>query len=151
MTTASGIRRALIVALVPALWACGRRDDPAVETPPAAEAGTQAVRVTNVDLGTAVGADNRVAADAATADFRASDTVHAAVTTEGTASGASLTARWTYQDGQVVDETTQPVAGTGTAVTHFRISNPGGFPPGDYEVEIRLNGSRVESKSFRVR
>jgi hypothetical protein len=150
MTAVSGIRRALVVALVPAVWACGGRDEPVVDTPPAADVGTQAVRVTNVDLGTAVGADNRVAADAVTTDFRPSDTIHAAVTTDGTASGASLTARWTYQDGQVVDETTQSVAGSGTAVTHFQISMPTGFPPGDYQVEILLNGNRVESKSFRV-
>lgn len=151
MTAVSGIRRALLVALLPALWACGGRDEPVVETPPATEAGTQAVRVTNVDLGTSVGTDNRVPAGAATTDFRGTDTIHAAVTTEGTVSGASLTARWTYQDGQVVDETTQPVSGSGTAVTHFRISMPEGFPAGDYQVEILLNNSRVESRSFRVR
>jgi hypothetical protein len=151
MTAVSGMRRALIAALVPAVWACGGRDEPVVETPPAAEAGTQAMRVTNVDLGTAVGADNRVAADAVTTDFRASDTIHASITTEGTVSGASLTARWTYQDGQVVDESTQSVVGSGAAVTHFQISMPAGFPPGDYQVEILLNGNRVESKSFRVR
>jgi hypothetical protein len=151
MMAATAVRRALLVALMPAVWACGRRDEPAVDTTPATEVGTQAVRVTSIDLGTSVGADNRVAADAATADFRGTDTIHAAVTTEGTASGASLTARWTYQDGQVVDESTQPVAGSGTAVTNFRISMPGGFPAGDYQVEILLNNSRVESRSFRVR
>jgi hypothetical protein len=151
MTAVSRIRRALIFALVPAVWACGRRDEPAVDTTPGAEVGTQAVRVTNVELGTSVGADNRVAADAATTDFRPSDTIHAAVTTEGTVSGATLTARWKYQDGQVVDETTQPVSGAGTAVTQFHISMPGGLPPGNYQVEILLNNNRVESRSFRVR
>jgi hypothetical protein len=151
MMAATAVRRALVVAIMPAVWACGGRDEPAVDTTPATQVGTQAVRVTSVDLGTAVGADNRVTADAATADFRGTDTIHAAVTTEGTVSGASLTARWTYQDGQVVDETTQPVAGSGTAVTNFQISMPGGFPAGDYQVEILLNNGRVESKSFRVR
>jgi hypothetical protein len=151
MTSLQLIRRALLVAVVPAVWACGGRDEPVVETPPAAEVGNQAVRVTNVDLGTSVGTDNRIAADATTTEFRGTDTIHAAVTTEGTVSGASLTARWTYQDGQVVDETTQPVAGSGTAVTHFQISMPGGFPAGDYQVEILLNNSRAESRSFRVR
>jgi hypothetical protein len=150
MTALSGVRRALLVALVPAVWACGGRDEPVVDTAPGTEVGTQAVRVTNVDLGTSVGADHRIIADAATTDFRATDTIHAAVTTEGTVSGASLTARWTYQDGQVVDETTESVAGTGTAVTHFQISMPEGFPPGDYQVEILLNNQRVESRSFRV-
>jgi hypothetical protein len=151
MMAVSGIRRALLLAIAPAVWACGGRDEPAVGTTPGTEIGTEAVRVTNVDLGSSVGADNRVAAGASTTDFRTTDTVHAAVTTEGTARGASLTARWTYQDGQVVDETTQPVAGTGTAVTNFRVSMPQGFPPGDYQVEILLNNSRVESRSFRVR
>jgi outer membrane usher protein FimD/PapC len=35
-------------------------------------------------------------------------------------------------------------------VTHFHISMPGGLPPGNYQVEILLNGTRVESRSFRV-
>lgn len=109
---------------------------------------TENLRVTEVDLGTSVDANRRVTAD--TDDFRPTDTVYASVSTTGSASGATLTARWTYQDGQVVDETSQTISPTGPANTEFHISMPEGLPTGDYEVEILLNGQRVETESFEV-
>jgi hypothetical protein len=139
---------ALVVALAPVLAACGR-DEPEVETQPGTEVTTGAVRVTDVDLGNAIRADRRVIDE--TDDFRPTDTIYASVVTEGAASGSSLTARWTYQDGQVVDETTQTISPTGPAVTEFHISKPDGFPTGNYQVEILLNGRSVEKKDFEVK
>jgi hypothetical protein len=141
----------LALALLPAVWACGRDDEAEVETLPGSEVAVEAVRVTDVELGRAIGPDNRVTDDAETDDFRPSDTVYASVATEGTATGSSLTARWTYQDGQVVDETTQTISPTGPTVTEFHISMPGGLPAGNYQVEILLNGRSVERKDFEVK
>jgi hypothetical protein len=132
------------------LAACGGNDAdvaPIDTAPPAAP--DAAVRVSEVTVGNAIGADRRVTA--ASEELRPSDTIYASVVTEGSASSAQLTARWTFQDGQVVDETSQTISPTGTAVTEFHISNPAGWPTGDYEVEILLNGARADSKSFSVR
>jgi hypothetical protein len=147
---------ALICALglLPLATACNRNDTAEEEvqtSPPAGNPSNDAVRVTEVDLGRSIGADKRINDNAATDDFGRNDTIFASVATDGNASGASLTARWTYQDGQVVDESSQTVAGSGPAVTEFHISKPDGWPVGKYKVEIRLNGQTVESKDFEVK
>jgi hypothetical protein len=109
---------------------------------------TTALRVTDVELGRAVGADKRVTD--ATDNFNATDVVYASVHTSGSASNATLMARWTFEDGQVVDESTQRIAPTGDAVTEFHISKPGGLPKGKYKVEVFVNGTSVESEEFTV-
>jgi hypothetical protein len=155
--------RQLSSLLLPALWlalvatGCRRADDatvdrtvPAADAPPAAGApATTQVRVTELRLGRAVGQDRRVTEE--TDDFRPQDTIHASVVTEGTGTNVTLTARWRYQDGQLVDETSQVISPTGTQVTEFHISRPSGWPAGNYEVEILVNGMRAESEDFEVR
>jgi hypothetical protein len=149
-------RLALVLALLPGIWACGGRDEadvetrPGTETGPGAETTMDAARVTAVNLGTALGPDSRVAAGSDTNTFRPTDTVYASVATEGAATGSTLTARWTYEDGQVVDETTQTISASGAAVTEFHISMPGGLPAGQYQLELLLNGRSVERRSFTV-
>ena len=109
---------------------------------------TSELRVDDVDLGTAVDANRRVTNS--TDDFRPTDTIYASVATVGAGSGATLTARWTFEDGQVVDETSQTISPTGSANTEFHISMPDGLPAGSYSVEILLNGQSVETESFEV-
>src|SRR5215467_2187164 len=127
-------------------------------TPPPAAATTpapatapvqQGVSVTSVDLGTAVGADQKVTSPTTT--FSPKDTIYAAVSTTGAASNATLGAKWTYQDGQTVNDSSQTIAPTGPAVTTFHISKPDGWPAGNYKVEITLDGNAVSSKDFSVK
>lgn len=142
------------LGLVPALGACNRDADVDVDDdiPPASEATTeQAARVTDVELGRSIDAQGRIADDADTDDFGARDTIYVSVNTDGAAAGSRLTARWTFQDGQVVDETSQSLSATGPATTHFHISKPDGFPVGNYKVEIQLDGRTVETKDFEVK
>lgn len=156
----------LIAALTGALAlsACGKKEEPApappVTTPapapaPAPEATTPPppaaapVSVTSVDLGTAVGPDQKVTA--ATTAFAPKDTIYAAVSTTGTAPNAVLNAKWTYQDGQTVNESSQTIAPNGDAVTSFHISKPDGWPAGNYKVEITLDGKSVATKDFTVK
>ena len=61
-----------------------------------------------------------------------------------------MKARWTYQDGQVVDESSQTIAPTGPSVTEFHISKPGGWPACKYKVEITANGSVAGTREFDV-
>ncbi|HEU5208393.1 MAG TPA: hypothetical protein VFU06_03195 [Longimicrobiales bacterium] len=134
--------------------ACAQDTETAEETrtPPAAEAPSDAaVRVTDVEMGRSIGSDGRIADDADTDDFTPRDTIYVSVHTEGSASGGRLTARWTFEDGQVVDETSQTLSSTGPSVTEFHISRPDGFPAGSYRVEIQLDGRTVETEDFTVR
>lgn len=141
-----------------ALTACGKKEEtpppvattpPATTTPPPATTmAPAAVTISSVDLGTAVGPDQKVTTPTTT--FGAKDTIYAAVSTTGTASNATLGAKWTYQDGQTVNDSSQTIAPTGPAVTTFHISKPDGWPAGNYKVEISLDGKPVSSKDFTV-
>jgi hypothetical protein len=151
MAKARAMLLALSLAALPFAVACGRDEQPAtVDTPPASETTTPAaVRVTQVELGNAIGTDKRVTA--ATTEFRPSDTIYATVVTEGTAPNATLVARWTFEDGQTVEESTQTITPSGTAVSEFHVSKPTGWPVGKYRVEILVNGVSAETKEFEVK
>ena len=136
------IRNRISLAIATALLAtvalagCKKKEDAAMTTPPASEPATPATMpapapaptpamVSSVDLGNAVGADNKVTT--ASTSFAKSDTIHASVATDGAA--GKLHANWTYQDGQTVDSQDKDVAG-GPQVTDFSISKPDGWPTG---------------------
>jgi hypothetical protein len=141
------LRMAMGIAFVPILGACGGDNEPEINPPVAAPA--QTLRVTSLDLGKSVGTDRKVIVG--TDEFGARDTIYASVATEGSASTGTLVARWTYEDGQLVEESSQNIAPANAAVTEFHISKPDDFPAGDYKVEIALNGQAVESEDFTVR
>ena len=145
-------------ALVASAAACKKADTAnTTDTATAASTGTvdqpagTALRVTDVDLGRSMAGDTAIADK--TTDFKPNETIHAVVRHEGAATGATLAARWTFQDGQVVDEKTETVSPTGTnaAYTHFMISKPSGWPKGKYTLHVLLNGTEVQSKDFEVK
>jgi hypothetical protein len=111
--------------------------------------GTAGVRVSQIDIGRSLNADKTINDGADS--FKPNDTVYASIATEGAAATTTLKARWTYQDGQVVNESTQTIAPTGDARTEFHISKPDGWPPGKYRVEVFLNGSSAATKEFEVK
>jgi hypothetical protein len=152
--TSRAFTLALALGVAPALAACGNdadNDMDDIDTLPTQEVTQSDVSITDVDLGSAIGTDKRVMNDDDTDEFRPSDTIYAVVSTEGAASGATLMARWTYEDGQPVDESTQSITPNGPAVTEFHISKPDGLPVGKYHVEIFLNGDSKEKKDFEVK
>ena len=106
------------------------------------------VAVTAVTLGRAVGPDSRVTDE--TSIFNLTDTIYTSVATEGISPSSTIVARWTFEDGQVVDEISRSIAPNGPEVTEFHISKPDGFPVGSYEVVILLDGQEVDRRSFTV-
>ena len=127
---------------------CGKKEEPPVVVPPP-PAAVVAFRVTSVDVGKGITADKMVANS--TGDFSPRDTVYVSVATEGTSAGAAVKAKWTFEDGQVVEETTQTIAPTGPARTEFHIFKPSGWPAGKYKVEITVDGALAGSKEFEVK
>jgi hypothetical protein len=125
---------------------CSRRD--ADTGASVAKESTSALSVRDVDVGNSVNPDKTVANH--TGDFKPSETIYASVETTGSGKG-TLKARWTYQEGQVVDETSQDLTTSGPANTEFHISKPSGMPVGHYRVEISLNGVVAGSKEFEVK
>jgi hypothetical protein len=106
------------------------------------------VRVSHIDMGRSLTADKTI--NDKTDSFKPNDTIYASIATEGTAASATLKARWTYQDGQSVNESTQTIAPTGDARSEFHISKADGWPPGKYKLEVFVNGSSAATKDFEV-
>ena len=136
---------AILLSTTLAATACEREEAATADDTEIIEDAAPALDVTNVSLGRSTGADKRVVEEIG--DFAPTDTVYASVETSGTGSG-TLSARWTFEDGQVVDEGSQSVSGA--SVTEFHVSNPTGWPVGHYEVVISLDGDEVERSGFDV-
>jgi hypothetical protein len=114
-----------------------------------APAAPEAFAVSEVTLGKAIGADKKVASPTTT--FGAKDTIYASVATTGSAPSKTLTAKWTFQDGQTVKEGSETIAPTGPTVTEFHIDKKSGWPVGKYKVEISADGTPVTTKDFEVK
>lgn len=140
------------------LSACGKKETP---PPPPAAAPAPApapkapevvpVSVKAVTLGNQLAEGKKIAAPLAT--FGPKDTIYAVVETAGTGK-ASLKAVWTYKKGDktaTVSDTSQDIDATGPANTEFNIKKPDGWPVGDYQVEIFLNGASAGVQKFTVK
>lgn len=140
------------------LTACGKKEQPAPAPTPAPapapvvqDATNVPVSVKAITLGNAIGDTKQVTA--AMESFGAKDTIHAVVETIGSGK-ASLKAVWTFHKGDKtapVNEATQEIDATGPANSEFHISKPDGWPVGDYQVEIFLNGASAGVKKFSVK
>ena len=150
---------ALVAAASIVLAACGKNEPPPPPPPPPAPAPAPApppppppagVTLSSVSLGKAVGADKKVSA--ATEVFAKGDTIHASIDTTG-AGSATVLAKWSFtKDGKTVPvkEESATLNATGPATTEFHISKPDGWPAGNYQVEILVNGKSASTKSFKV-
>jgi hypothetical protein len=104
------------------------------------------LKVKTIQTGRSLNSDNSVGL--LTQRFRPDQTMYVAVLTDGPGKG-TLTAKWTYA-GRTVSEDTKQVSYRDSAATEFHITNSSGFPPGDYTVEILLDGVPVEKRNLRV-
>jgi len=82
--------------------------------------------------------------------FAPKDTIYASVETTGSGH-ATLTARWLGPRDQALHEDSKELDASGPETTAFMISQPEGFPQGDYKIEISLDGQPVASKDFSVK
>jgi hypothetical protein len=141
-----------VALAVLALSACSKKDKESTgDVTPSAAApapATSTVAVADIDVGRAI-ANMRVSDK--TNDFKPADTVYTSVHTTGSAAAATVMARWTFEDGQVVQESSQSIAPSGDAYTEFHISKPGGLPKGKYKVEVFLDNKSAGTKDFEVK
>jgi hypothetical protein len=149
----------LFVSAALALAACGKKEEPKVApapppatTPAPAPAPAPApVAVSGVTAGKAIGADKKITA--ATDAFARTDTMYVSVDTTGTGT-AKLDAKWTYSKGgkvAVVKEDSMTINATGPATNEFHVSKPDGWPAGDYQVDVMLDGKPAGSKKLTVK
>ena len=104
------------------------------------------LQLANIQTGRALNPDRSIAS--ITTLFKPSETIYVSVQTTGEAPG-SIGVKWMYQ-GRVIDEPLKQVDYDGPASTEFHLQNSGGFPEGDYSVDILINGQQVGSRAFKV-
>ena len=145
-------RAAAVLLLIAALavGGCGKKanDTQSAGGTIAPASQSTALQVSDVALGRSLGANKAVSTPTTT--FTPNDTIYASVHTTGTAQGATIAARWTFQDGQVVNERTESISPNGDAYTEFHISKPSGWPAGKYTLHVLMNGQEVQTKDFTV-
>lgn len=144
----------LILPLLIAALACGKKEAPAPPPAPVAAAPAPApISVTSIKLANAIGADKKIgeSSDA----FGVKDTIYASVQTDGDAAAAKLEAKWTFTGSKgpisVHDDSLDLVNVTAATVNEFHISKKAPWPKGAYHVEILLNGASAGTKDFSVK
>lgn len=145
-------RMILIAGALAMLGACSKNSSTTQTSDNQMQTQQQApsdVSVSHIEIGRNVDADKRVTD--ATKEFKPSDTVYASVLTNGAAQNAEMMVRWTYQDGQIVDETTQTISPAGNAATEFHIAKPNGLPTGKYKLEVFVNGKSAGTEEFEIK
>lgn len=148
--TTTLIRVAALALLVTSV-ACKKKDAPIADTStiaPAPMPAPAALRVSGIETGKGLNADKTVKDDAH--DFGVRDTIYVSVKTEGAGSG-TLGAKFTFQDGQTVEETSQSITPTGDAYSEFHIQKATAWPKGNYKVEVTLNGASAGTKDFTIK
>ena len=104
------------------------------------------LQLANIQTGRSLNPDRSIAS--ITTLFKPSETIYVSVQTTGEAPG-TIGVKWMYQ-GRVVDEPVKQVDYDGPASTEFHMQNSGGFPEGDYNVDIFINGQQVGTRAFKV-
>lgn len=148
---------ASVLLLVGVLAACNKKNDTtltdtsALGTTTATVAiDTAPIRVSDIQVGKAVGSDKKVG-DQMTS-FGVRDTMYVSVITDGAAKDAKITAKWTFNGSKVVDQSTQTISPTGgTTATEFHINKKTAWPKGKYTVEVSLNGVSAGTKDLEVK
>ncbi|MFL5526226.1 MAG: hypothetical protein ACJ79I_07345 [Gemmatimonadaceae bacterium] len=134
---------------------CNKKNDSATDTTSlgttmTAGVDTTPIRVSDIQVGKAIGSDKKVSDQ--TTSFGVRDTMYVAVITDGAAKDAKLTAKWTFNGTQVVKESSQTISPAGgTNATEFHITKPSAWPKGKYKVDVALNGAPAGTKDFEVK
>jgi hypothetical protein len=107
---------------------------------------SEPLRVATLQLGKSLNPDNSVGTH--TTRFKPDDTVYVSLLSDDPGYG-TVTVRWLL-NGQLVSEAKRDVSYTRAAATEFHLQNSGGFPHGNYRVEVLINGQPAGSREFRV-
>jgi hypothetical protein len=107
---------------------------------------SEPLTVTAIQTGKSLNSDNSIATHSAT--FHPKDTMYVSVLTGARGSG-TIVARWML-GGRSIHEVSKEVSYNDQAATDFRFQAADGFPPGQYVIEILLDGKSVGTREVRV-
>jgi hypothetical protein len=103
--------------------------------------------VSNIQLGRSINSSDNTVGEPTTS-FKPQDTVYVSIQTTARGRG-TIGVRWKYRD-RVIDEPSKQVSTDGTKATEFHLVNSGGFPVGDYSVDVIIDGQQVGTRTFKV-
>ena len=104
------------------------------------------LQLANIQIGRALNQDRSISS--ITTLFKPNETVYVSVQTTAAGKGV-VSVKWKYGT-RVIDEPSKQVNYDGPASTEFHMQNSGGFPPGDYSVDVFLDGVQVGTRAFKV-
>ena len=104
------------------------------------------LELANIQIGRSLNQDGSVAS--ITTLFKPSETVYVSVQT-GAGKGV-IGVKWKFGNKVVAEPTKSVDYNTGPKSTEFHLQNSGGFPPGDYSVDVLIDGVQVGSRNFKV-
>ena len=136
------------------ILACRKEEElPPADSVAAAPAAPPPATVTTIETGKHIGTDMRISDTAST--FAPRDTLFVSIVTSNATGSNTLKGVLTFQGGQVVDSATQVIAAPtttgGTSVTELHWVKPGGWPVGDYTVEVWLDGQSAGTRTLTVK
>lgn len=104
------------------------------------------LELANIQTGRSLNQDRSVAS--ITTLFKPNETIYVSVQTKA-AGKSTISVKWMYGT-RVIDEPSKQVDYDGPASTEFHLQNSGGFPPGDYSVDVFIDGQQVGTRTFKV-
>lgn len=159
------LSQALLVAVIGAVAVvgCKKKEEAATTAPSAAiepaaapaPAVVATASVSTVDIGSAVGADQKIST--ATSTFKPNETFHVSIGTATSDPAATVAGKvgvkLVYMNGaeeMVVNDESRDMNLTGAGSTNFQFAKPDGWPAGKYKVYVSMNGSVVQTKEIEV-
>ena len=108
---------------------------------------SEPLTVTTIQTGKSLNSDNSIASH--TTRFAPKDSIYVSVLTGARGSGM-IVARLRFAGGGVINEQTKDVSYNDQAATDFRFQAADGFPPGEYTIEVLLDGKAIDTRNVRV-
>jgi hypothetical protein len=107
---------------------------------------SQPLQVETLQLGRKLNADNSVADPTTT--FKPNETIYVSALNASRGDG-TIRVRW-YYGTQLLSDREKRVSFKGAGATEFNLQSAGNFPPGDYSVEVEVDGQPVGKRNFTV-
>jgi hypothetical protein len=104
------------------------------------------LQLANIQVGRSLNQDRSISS--ITTLFKPNETIYVAVQTTAAGKG-TVSVTWKYGT-RVIDQPSKQVNYDGPASTEFHMQNSGGFPPGDYSVDVFIDGVQVGTRAFKV-
>ena len=111
-----------------------------------ATACSEPLKVETLQLGRSLNTDNSVAEPTTT--FKPNETVYVSALNPARGDG-TIRVKW-YYGTQLLSDREKQVSFKGAGATEFNLQSAGNFPPGDYSVEVEVNGTAVGKRNVTV-